>query len=345
MTRTTPPRRLDIATHIPELVPLARSAVRLHPRRGEPTVHDSSIGGPLLWPADEPWPACPGPHATDFLPVTIAQIRLQRALREARDRMDPESPEAEEFRRRTKQALQEIRTGHPPHSEPNAMLPVLQLHLRDLPAPGIPGFTAPAGTDLLQVLWCPMHHDPEWMPAIRMVWRSSDGVDTVLTDPPLPADVEYFGGYVPEPCVLFPETVTEYPGKLELPKDLTRRITAFRREFKAAGGGNPGNYSVDLSTAPGSKLGGWATWSFRDPSTFSCTDCGTDLQPFLNLASTECYEKQGGSWTPVEDRRTPSSEFDRVLSHPTQLSLGDNWDLQVYACPVSFDHPHRELAM
>lgn len=60
MTRTTPPRPLDIAAAFPELAPLARIAVRLHPRRGEPTVHESSVGGPLLWPADEPWPTCSG---------------------------------------------------------------------------------------------------------------------------------------------------------------------------------------------------------------------------------------------------------------------------------------------
>ncbi|MFD9430386.1 hypothetical protein [Streptomyces sp. NPDC060002] len=33
-------------------------AVRLHPRRGRPGPRDSHIGGPLWWPADEPWPRC-----------------------------------------------------------------------------------------------------------------------------------------------------------------------------------------------------------------------------------------------------------------------------------------------
>lgn len=58
MTRTTPPRPLDIAAVFPELVLLARTAVRLHPREGEPAVFHSSVGGPLLWPASEPWPTC-----------------------------------------------------------------------------------------------------------------------------------------------------------------------------------------------------------------------------------------------------------------------------------------------
>jgi hypothetical protein len=38
----------------------ARVAVMLNPRPGEPTTADSHVGGPLLWPADEPWPWCEG---------------------------------------------------------------------------------------------------------------------------------------------------------------------------------------------------------------------------------------------------------------------------------------------
>ncbi|MGA4863657.1 hypothetical protein ACPB9J_13515 [Streptomyces lavendulocolor] len=51
---TTPPRPFDISVLFPQLAPLARTATRLHPRPGSPTVHDSTVGGPLLWPADEP---------------------------------------------------------------------------------------------------------------------------------------------------------------------------------------------------------------------------------------------------------------------------------------------------
>jgi hypothetical protein len=38
----------------------ARPAVRLHPVQGTPAVSESHIGGPLLWPAGEPWPWCDG---------------------------------------------------------------------------------------------------------------------------------------------------------------------------------------------------------------------------------------------------------------------------------------------
>ncbi|MEW1846216.1 hypothetical protein AB0392_50380, partial [Nonomuraea angiospora] len=32
--------------------------VGLRPRRGEPGIRDSHVGGPMLWPVDEPWPHC-----------------------------------------------------------------------------------------------------------------------------------------------------------------------------------------------------------------------------------------------------------------------------------------------
>ncbi|RAS70772.1 uncharacterized protein DUF1963 [Lentzea atacamensis] len=37
-----------------------RPAVLLNPLAGEPTDADSHIGGPMLWPIDEPWPWCDG---------------------------------------------------------------------------------------------------------------------------------------------------------------------------------------------------------------------------------------------------------------------------------------------
>ncbi|WP_090064522.1 hypothetical protein [Lentzea flaviverrucosa] len=38
----------------------ARPAVLLNPIEGDPTDADSHIGGPVLWPIDEPWPTCDG---------------------------------------------------------------------------------------------------------------------------------------------------------------------------------------------------------------------------------------------------------------------------------------------
>lgn len=60
--RTTPPRPVDVTAVFPELAPLARPAIRLHPRPRSPSAGESSVGGPLLWPAEEPWPHCEASH-------------------------------------------------------------------------------------------------------------------------------------------------------------------------------------------------------------------------------------------------------------------------------------------
>ncbi len=80
MPRTTPPRPLDVTVLFPELAPMARTAVRLHPRTGTPTAADSSIGGPLLWPAEEPWPTCPDHDGPWHHGVAPDDVRLQRRI-------------------------------------------------------------------------------------------------------------------------------------------------------------------------------------------------------------------------------------------------------------------------
>ncbi|MFJ9761310.1 DUF1963 domain-containing protein [Streptomyces sp. NPDC101149] len=62
MSRHTPSRPVDVESLFPELLPFRRESVRLHPRPGSPTCEDSSVGGPLLWPAAEPWPVCREEH-------------------------------------------------------------------------------------------------------------------------------------------------------------------------------------------------------------------------------------------------------------------------------------------
>lgn len=86
------------------------------------------------------------------------------------------------------------------------MLPILQLYLRDAHGQVI----GPGREDLLQVLWCPFDHEPEAMPRPVIFWRESSDVGDIALDPPSPALLQN-GDYLPEPCVLHPEPVTEYP--------------------------------------------------------------------------------------------------------------------------------------
>jgi hypothetical protein len=68
---------VDIEALFPELSRHRRTATRLHPRPGTPTAHQSSVGGPFLWPADEPWPACREHHRRSH-GERPADIRLRR---------------------------------------------------------------------------------------------------------------------------------------------------------------------------------------------------------------------------------------------------------------------------
>src|SRR5215469_17356709 len=74
----TPSAPLDITGKFPELARWARTAVRLHPRLGKPDVRESSLGGPLLWPATEAWPTCTAPHEpperADHPPCPLAGV-------------------------------------------------------------------------------------------------------------------------------------------------------------------------------------------------------------------------------------------------------------------------------
>ncbi|MEU5876079.1 hypothetical protein [Spirillospora sp. NPDC047279] len=69
MPHTTRPPVVDITAAIPGLAAYARTAIRLHPRRGTPKMADSHIGGPLLWPSADPWPRCLQGHDVAMTPV------------------------------------------------------------------------------------------------------------------------------------------------------------------------------------------------------------------------------------------------------------------------------------
>ncbi|MEV4559771.1 hypothetical protein AB0K51_22625 [Kitasatospora sp. NPDC049285] len=341
MARTTPPRPVDIAAVFPELAPLARQAVRLHPRPGEPTVHDSSVGGPLLWPADEEWPVCTQEHEHHELPVSLDDVRKSRALLEAAWRR-PRGPRENLLDPEQEAYLDRLEAGHPANDGPNALLPVAQLYLRD-----VPGLVGPEGAGVLQVLWCPLGHD-HGLPAAHLVWRGSANVEEVLTDPPQPADVEHYGNYVPEPCLLHPEVVTEYPAPHELPEELAERLHDWGLGVWAAQDPDeersPGGayYQYEHSVAPGWKIGGWGPWSFSDPRPMNCEVCQAEYRPLLTVSSGE-WDGGSRSWIPLEDREDPPGPTGlRTPSDPPMVQIGRSYSMQIYVCPTSFDHPHLE---
>ncbi|MFF3018240.1 hypothetical protein [Streptomyces sp. NPDC057939] len=351
MVRTTPPRPFDIAAAFPELGALARTATRLHPRPGMPTWQDSSIGGPLLWPADEPWPYCDLAHDSTS-DVALADLRLQQRVRASAAAFpdgDPQSPQhtAEERAVLDRLHSEETWLDDAWLDGPVAMVPLAQLYLRDVPALRPPGR---AGADLLQVLWCPFDHPPEhYMPKSMVVWRSAAAVTEILVSPPAPPVV--VEEYVPEPCVVAPEQVTEYPSPADLSKELRERIQDWtsRQAADTAVDGAQGPYSEadyasHLSVAPGWKVGGWPSWGYTDPAPRPCSVCGTEREPLLTIASSE-WEGAGRSWIPLEDQAAAFSTDARQRDgrKPTRVQIGDCVEQQLYICPTAPEHPHIEL--
>lgn len=346
MTRTTPPRPVDIAEVLPQLAPLARPAVRLHPRPGAPSPGDSSAGGPLLWPAGEPWPYCDGPHEPVGLaaPTSPEGVRLGRRIRVAALSRPHGNPYHPSFTPEELETLRRIQVGRPWPERPVAMLPVAQLYLRDVPV-----LRPPGQADVLQVLWCPFDHGGIF-PETVLYWRSAAEVTSVLTCPPEPTAAEY-EWYVPEPCVLHPEQVTEYPNALELSDDLLEQVgrwsarqagqaIADSRDAMDYANGSDEFYWSELSVAPGWKAGGWSHWGRTDPVPEDCPACGAGMVPLLTIDSAE-WDDSTRSWIPYEDRdRTEPSASCLDPADPAMIMIGDMDSLQLYACPVSPSHPH-----
>ncbi|MFC5146858.1 hypothetical protein [Streptomyces aureoversilis] len=130
------------------------------------------------------------------------------------------------------------------------MLPLAQLYVRDVPLLRPPGRS---GADLLQVLRCPFDHPPETcIPRTALFWRSAATVTDILTSPPDPPAVER-EEYVPEPCLLAPEQVTEYPSPMELSEELREQLGDWSR-WQAVDAGVDSSYAPYPESFYGSRL-------------------------------------------------------------------------------------------
>lgn len=219
---------------------------------------DSHIGGPVLWPRDEPWPYCDGSTHTD-------------------------------------QGF-DVGDGRGVH---NAFTAPVQLYRRDFPE-----LPFPDGTDLFQLLLCPLFHEPDvdtFWPDVRLVWRDSTAVVDVLAAPPEPALSEPI--HRARPCVLSPCRRVEHPTPHETPEGVSR----------------DGWAEVAVST----KVGGWAFWYASGPGDMECPECGARRELLLALHTYE--------------RAEPEFCFE-----PEARPVG--WDfsdgaLNVWVCPGDVRHP------
>ncbi|MCQ6554953.1 hypothetical protein NPS70_17385 [Streptomyces sp. C10-9-1] len=343
MSRTTPPRPLDVTALFPRLAPLARAATRLHPRAGSPSRYDSSVGGPLLWPAGEPWPHCDEPHTWDQVEAAfpLEEEREERGIPTREPGRPQQASDAEEAGEGAAGDMADADLPWP--GGPMPMLPVAQLSARDVPLLRPPGG---AEADLLQVLWCPFDHPDH--PRTALFWRSASEVTDVLDAPPEPPGIEY-PGYLPQPCLLAPEEITEYPHFLELDKETREQLADWSR-WRAAGAVVDGSYAeapqefytTRLSVAPGWKAGGWSRWGLTDPMPRVCSVCGTAMDPLLTIATTE-WNSGTESWAPEGDQARDPLPPGVPPANYTRVVLAGGYSLQLHVCPVSEDHPHLEL--
>ncbi|MFI6921948.1 DUF1963 domain-containing protein [Nonomuraea spiralis] len=287
MGLTTPSAPFDVAAVFPELAGQRRTTVRLHPRPGKPAITDSSMGGPLLWPADEAWPACPDPLSHD--------------PSEGRD--------------------------------PLPLVPVMQLSARD-----VPELPFPDGTDTLQVLWCPLDHEPYFQPHAIVRWRKAEEIGSLLIKAPEP-DPDSDDSHLPTACVLSPERVEEYPDGWELPPELRARIWAWEKDAS-----NPDGWSYfsHLSAAPGSKVGGWVDW-IQDPVQFECGR-GHEMAHLLTIASWELDIESSKRWAPVEDRPLLTPHAPPEVQNPTDLMIQDAGSLYMFVCLECPERPVDSLS-
>jgi hypothetical protein len=317
MTRTTPPRPLDITQLFPELREHSATATRLHPRPGAPTAADSSVGGPLLWPADEPWPVC-----TDGKAHYIDQLRTPAMVRRSREIYA--AVRGRDFTVAERAQLPSLDFSEPHHlvNQPIPLIAVAQLYRRD-----VPDFAGPPDADLLQVLWCPLDHpETNYNPRVRLYWRRSTEIGPARDAAPEPPVINE--NYLPNPCVVHPEQITEYQYVGLLPEDLQARIT----EWEEQNGDDMLDYQFTLSLAVGWKVGGFASWSLSDPQPMDCAECGTAMTLLITADTGEWGGEALITWRPVE-------EPEGATANPTDVIISRGYGLYVFRCPASFDHP------
>lgn len=339
MTRTTPPRPLDVEVFFPELAAYRGTTTRLHPRPGSPQITASSVGGPMLWPADEPWPLCGETHERGRGRRPADIHRYRRILAAAWAREENPGPTAEE-RELLTQLFLERQIPEPSGTDPFPMIGLAQLFRREIP--DLPA--GPEDCDLLQVFWCPFdaHGASRYDLNLRLCWRRSWEVGEVLDVAPQPFLVGS-DRFVPEPCALHPEQVVAYQFAGRLPEVLCARLDAWDEAQGSEAGQSadrkavdPVGYQYDLSIPPGWRVGGFASWHVTDPYPMNCRTCDAPMDLLLTIDSSE-WDGGRGSWKPLEDRDLPTHRF----ATPTGVTVGRSGELNVFVCPTDPDHPPR----
>lgn len=196
---------------------------------------------------------------------------------------------------------------------------VLQLHSKD-----IPGIVFPPNTDLLHILWCPNDHEEcGSCPKLKLCWWRSDSLAPHSLNP---ARVKAGNKeYLPKPCGISPECVTEYPSVYSLSTEQIKELSEWQE-------GDDTDYQSSLSVAPDFKVGGYPHW-VQDPQNVTCS-CGREMEYLLTIDSSEFDGGTYERWIPEQERGIWGAEYDvriRVQS-AAGLMLGDMGNINVFIC-------------
>ncbi|MFG2751129.1 hypothetical protein [Streptomyces xanthophaeus] len=303
MTRTTPPRPLDAEALFPDLSGHRRTTTRLHPRPGSPGVADSHVGGPLLWPADEPWPVCEGPHGPDPDAPALRPPLPLLAVAQLYAGDVPDLP-----------------AGPPGHD-------LLQVFWCPFDAHG------PTGHGMyVHLRWRRSAEVREVLTEPPV--PGSVGFDGYLTQPCV---------LHPEQVLEYPYIELlpgELGERVEAWEDAQEEAAYEAEEAGAVDGHGDGDtvclpgYQEDLSVAPGWKAGGHAAWNLTGPGTIDCRSCGSPTQLLLTIDTHE-WHGADSSWIPLEDSHLEDGAF-----APTGAVVGNYGKLNIFSCSQDPSHPH-----
>ncbi len=284
-------------TVFPELAAYRGRTIRLHPRPGRPGRHDSHVGGPLLWPGNEPWPVRREPHEPETEGYAPDEIRAARAVGAwPRSRPWPND-------------------GSPGKGGPVPFVALAQFFGRDVPGP----VAGPGGADLMQLFRCPFTHGPclerRCLPQRRWTAQTEQADHFLAAVPEVP--LLRWEDELPESCVVHPEEVDTCPWAEDdtLPAALIARIDAWDDAQTAEGGRDALSYQGALSIPPGWRVGGFPGWASTGPMDITCASCAVPMR--LLLAA-------GGSWIPTRTAGCPSK---------TAIRPGGGWPRSGAASP------------
>lgn len=184
---------------------------------------------------------------------------------------------------------------------------VLQLRADEFPEVAFP-----RNRDLLQLLWCPQHGPAEcrarWF---RLEDLARDSIEVPASKPD--------GCFVPKLCSVRPERVLEYPDYLELPRRKLREVLNWEPPGFPPGAFYGLLYDLELSTAPGCKVAGYANWlQFAERSV--CSN-GHRMTHLATIATRE-FDVPHQRWRPHLGRETPARIA--LLAQPAGLNIDDS---------------------